>query len=67
MLCRHDAGMAAIKNFIKDNDVLDVKFKDNLIKIYKYVTLLDDTFIKCVTIRCNEKEYKILHDMLTHY
>lgn len=41
MLCCQDVGMAAIKNFI-NSDVIDVIFKDNIIKIYKYVVLLNN-------------------------
>lgn len=66
MLCRQDVGIAAIKNFI-NNDVIDVIFEDNIIKIYKYVNMLDDTFIKCLTVRCTEKQHDILYDMLKMY
>lgn len=67
MLCRQDVGIAAIKQFINNNDVIDVIFKDNIIKIYKYVTILDDTFIKCLTVRCTVKQYDIIYNMLIHY
>lgn len=67
MLCRQEAGIAAIKNFINSNDIIDVSFKDNIITIHKYVTILDDTFIKCLTVRCTVKQYDILYDMLIHY
>lgn len=68
MLCRQDVGIAAIKNFINNNDdVIDVIFKDKIIKIYKYVNILDDTFIKCLTVRCTVKQYDILYDMLIMY
>lgn len=66
MLCRQDVGIAAIKNFIS-NGVIDVTFEDNLIKIYKYVNIIDDTFIKCLTVRCTVKQYDIIYDMLIHY
>lgn len=66
MLCRQDVGMAAIKNFI-NSGVIDVIFEDNIIKIYKYVNILDDTFIKCLTVRCTVKQHDILYDMLIHY
>lgn len=67
MLCRQDVGIAAIKQFINSDDVIDVIFEDNIIKIYKYVNLLDDTFIKCLKVRCTVKQYDILYDMLIHY
>lgn len=67
MLCRQDVGITAIKNFINSDDVIDVIFKDNIIKIYKYVNILDDTFIKCLTVRCTAKQHDILYDMLIHY
>lgn len=68
MLCRQDEGIAFIKNFINNNDdVIDVIFEDNIIKIYKYVNILDDTFINCLTVRCTVKQYDILYDMLIHY
>lgn len=68
MLCSQDVGIAAIKNFINNNDdVIDVIFEDNIIKIYKYVNILDDTFIKCLTVRCTVKQYDRLYDMLIHY
>lgn len=68
MLCRQDVGIAAIKNFINNNDdVIDVIFEDKIIKIYKYVNILDDTFIKCLTVRCTVKQYDILYDMLIMY
>ena len=66
MLCHQDVGLAAIKNFISGG-VIDVIFEDNIIKIYKYVNILDDTFIKCLTVRCTVKQYDILYDMLIHY
>lgn len=66
MLCRQDVGIAAIKNFI-NSDVIDVIFKDNIIKIYKYINILDDTFINCLTVRCTVKQYNIIYDMLIHY
>ena len=66
MLCRQAVGLAAIKNFISDG-VIDVIFEDNIIKIYKYVNILDDTFIKCLTVRCTVKQYNLLYDMLIHY
>jgi hypothetical protein len=67
MLCRQDVAIAAIKNFINSQDVIDVIFEDNIIKIYKYVNILDDTFIKCLTVQCTVKQYDILYDMLIHY
>lgn len=69
MLCRQDVGIAAIKQFVNCNndDVIDIIFKDNVIKIYKYVNILDDIFIKCLTVRCTVKQYDILYDMLIHY
>lgn len=66
MLCRQDVGIAAIKQFISD-DIIDVIFEDNIIKIYKYVSILDDTFIKCLTVRCTANQLDILYDMLIHY
>lgn len=65
MLCRQEVGMAAIRQFIKSGTI-DVIFEDN-IKIYKYVNLIDDTFINCLTVRCTVKQYDILYDMLIHY
>lgn len=65
MLCRQDVGITTIKNFINSDDVIDVIFEDNIIKIYKYVT--DDTFIKCLTVRCTVKQHDIIYDMLIHY
>jgi hypothetical protein len=67
MLCRQDVTIAAIKNFINSQDVIDVIFEDNIIKIYKYVNILDDTFIKYLTVQCTVKQYDILYDMLIHY
>lgn len=67
MLCRQDVGLAAIQNFMNSDDVIDVIFEDTLIKIYKYVNILDDTFIQCLTVRCTEKQHDILYDMLIHY
>lgn len=68
MLCRQDVGIAAIKNFINNNDdVIDIIFESNIIKIYKYVSILDDTFIKCLTVRCTVKQHDILYDMLIQY
>lgn len=67
MLCRQDVGIAAIRQFINSNDIIDVSFKDNIITINKYVTILEDTFIKCLTVRCTAKQYDILYNMLIHY
>jgi hypothetical protein len=68
MLCRQEVGIAAIKNFINNNqDNINVIFEDNIIKIYKYINILDDTFIKCLTVQCTVKQYDILYDMLIHY
>lgn len=66
MLCRQDVGVAVIKKFIS-TDVIDIIFEDNIIKIYKYVSILDDTFIKCLVVRCTVKQYDMLYDMLIHY
>lgn len=67
MLCRQEIGVAAIKQFINSDDVVDITFKDHIITIHKYVTILDDTFIKCLTVRCTVKQYDMLYDMLIHY
>lgn len=67
MLCRQDVGIAAIKNFINSNDIIDITFEDDLIKIYKYVNILEDTFIKCLTVRCTVKQYDKIINMLVHY
>lgn len=67
ILCRQDVGIAAIKQFINSNDIIDVIFKDNTIIIYKYVSILEDTFIKCLTVRCTAKQFDILYNMLIHY
>lgn len=66
ILCRQEVGIAAIKQFINGDDV-DITFKEHLITIYKYVTILDDTFINCLTVRCTVKQYDMLYDMLIHY
>lgn len=67
MLCRQDVGIAAIKQFINSPDVVDVIFEEDIIKIYKYVNILDDTFIKCLKVRCTHNQYDILYNMLIHY
>lgn len=67
ILCRQDVGIAAIKKFINNDNIIDVIFKDNIIIIYKYVNIIDETFIKCLTVRCTVKQYDIIYDMLIHY
>lgn len=67
MLCRQDVGIAAIKQFVSTTDEVDIIFEENIIKIYKYVSILDDTFIKCLIVHCTSKQYNILYNMLIHY
>lgn len=66
-LCRQDVGMASIKKFINGDDIIDVIFEDNIIKIYKYVNILDDTYIKVLKIKCTAKQYDKIINMLVHY
>lgn len=69
MRCDEKTGLTVVRHYINTNanDLIDVIFKDNIIKIYKYVSVLNDTFIQTLTIHCTNEQYNKIRDMLVHY
>lgn len=45
----------------------DISYLNNMIIIRRYKVLENDTYINVLKIKCTEKQYDKISNMLTHY
>lgn len=61
-------GMYRINKFIANTNLeYDISYLNNIIIIRRYEMLSNDTFINVLKIRCTERQYDKIINMLVHY
>lgn len=67
-LLKEEIGIYRIKQFINNTNLeYDISYLNKLIIIRRYTMLGNDTYINVLKIRCTEKQFEKISNMLTHY
>lgn len=67
-LLKENIGLYRIRRFISNTALeYDISYLNNFIIIRRYEMIGNDTYIKVLKIRCTEKQYGKIRNMLTHY
>lgn len=67
-LLREKIGLYRIRQFIRNTALeYDISYLNGCIIIRRYEMIGNDTYINVLKIKCTEKQYAKITNMLTHY